>query len=67
MDEYNKGMFNAINPQSTLAQASAGRRRPRRPGFSNSLFRPETPPVYPKRLLTNREGRRRKLGRPLRF
>ena len=46
-------------------EASAGRRRPRRPGFQNSLFpaetfRPETPALYPRSLLTNHEVRGRK-------
>ena len=54
---------------STLHQAFGGRRRPRSPGFSNSLFPPseshglETPALYPRSLLTSHEGRRRKLKR----
>ena len=38
--------------------------RPHRPGFPNSCFRPETPILYLSSLLTNNEGRRRKLGSP---
>ena len=42
-------------------QASPGRRRPPRPGFPNSHA------LYPRSLLTNYEGRGRKLGRPRRL
>jgi len=34
--------------------------------FQIPCFRPETPVLYPRRLLTNHEGHVRKLGRPRR-
>ena len=52
-------------------RASAERRRPPRPGFSNSLS-PScyvflTPALYPRSLSTNHEGYGQKLGRPRRL
>ena len=50
--------------ENSLAQASARRRRPRRPGFRKSLFPPETPDLYLRSMLTNHEGRGQELERP---
>ena len=55
--------FSRIVSVLCLVQASVGRRRPRRPGFPNSCFRPATPDLYPRSLLINQEGHGRKQGR----
>ena len=48
-------------------QASAGRRRPRRPGFSYSLSPSWVFSFYPRSLFTNHEGYGQKLGPPRRL
>ena len=64
-----KKMRNPGTSRTWTKQTSAGHRRPRRPGNSNSLspfWESRSPAVYPRTLLTNHKNHGQKLGCPRR-